>query len=100
MSTTAGQRSRPQRPTIISVAEHAGVSKSLASRALRGEVGVSQEKRDRVMRSAKALGYRLTSAARSLVAHDSGFWGWCSMILAMLTTPRSLTGLKRPHAKK
>ena len=75
MSTTAGQRSRPQRPTIISVAEHAGVSKSLASRALRGEVGVSQEKRDRVMRSAKALGYRLNSAARSLVAHDSGVLG-------------------------
>ena len=75
MSTSAPQKARSQRPTIISVAKHAGVSKSLASRALRGEVGVSQEKRDRVMRSAKELGYRLNSAARSLVAHDSGVLG-------------------------
>lgn len=73
MSTRA--LNRTQRPTIISVAKHAGVSKSLASRALRGEPGVSQEKRDRVLRVAKELGYRLNSAARSLVAHESGVLG-------------------------
>ena len=75
MSTTTTQPLRTQRPTIISVAEHAGVSKSLASRALRGEPGVSLEKRDRVLQAAQELGYRVNSAARSLVAHESGILG-------------------------
>ncbi len=75
MSTTTTHRLRTQRPTIISVAKRAGVSKSLASRALRGEPGVSAEKRELVLESAQELGYRLNSAARSLVAHESGVLG-------------------------
>lgn len=75
MSTTVSQPTRTQRPTIISVAKHAGVSKSLASRALRGEAGVSRENRQRVMEAAEELGYRLNSAARSLVARESGVLG-------------------------
>lgn len=54
------------RPTIVSVAERAGVSKSLASRALRGEPGVSQEKRERILTAAAELGYAPNLAARSL----------------------------------
>lgn len=75
MSATVEHNSWAPRPTIISVAERAGVSKSLASRALRGEVGVSQEKRERVMQAAEELGYRLNSAARSLVSDESGVLG-------------------------
>ena len=75
MSTTVEPKNWTPRPTIISVAKRAGVSKSLASRALRGEVGVSQENRDRVMQAAEELGYRLNSAARSLVARESGVLG-------------------------
>lgn len=75
MSTTVEHTSWASRPTIISVAQHAGVSKSLASRALRGETGVSQEKRDRVLQAAEELGYRLNSAARSLVSNESGILG-------------------------
>lgn len=63
------------RPTIISVAERAQVSKSLASRALRGEPGVSGESRRRVIEAAEALGYRLNSAARSLVRGESRVLG-------------------------
>ena len=75
MSSAVIQNPRTQRPTIISVAERAGVSKSLASRALRGESGVSPAKRERVLDAAQELGYRLNSAARSLVAHESGVLG-------------------------
>lgn len=63
------------RPTIISVAERAQVSKSLASRALRGDPGVSVESRRRVAEAAAELGYRLNSAARSLVRGESGIIG-------------------------
>ena len=43
--------------------------------ALRGETGVSSENRQRVLQAAQELGYRLNSAARSLVAHESGVLG-------------------------
>lgn len=64
-----------RRPTIIDVAEHAGVSKSLASRALRGDPGVSDRRRTQVLESASSLGYRTNSAARSLVRGKSGLIG-------------------------
>ncbi|MFC8304502.1 LacI family DNA-binding transcriptional regulator [Specibacter sp. NPDC057265] len=64
-----------RRPTIIDVARHAGVSKSLASRALRGDPGVSSGSRERVQQAAQELAYRLNSAARSLVRGVSGLIG-------------------------
>jgi DNA-binding LacI/PurR family transcriptional regulator len=66
---------RRGRATIIDVAAAAGVSKSLASRSLRGEPGVSEENRRRVSEAAESLGYRLNSAARSLVLGVSGLIG-------------------------
>lgn len=66
---------RKRRPTIIDVAQHAGVSKSLASRALRGDAGVSAENRAKVEHSATELRYRPNSAARSLVRGVSGLIG-------------------------
>ncbi|GGF47534.1 transcriptional regulator [Microbacterium sorbitolivorans] len=70
MSTPAGRA-----PTIIEVAARAGVSKSLASRALRGERGVADETRRRIHVAAAELGYRINSAARSLARGQSGIVG-------------------------
>src|SRR5436190_20614818 len=57
--------SRP--PTIKDVAERAGVSKSLVSRAMRGEDAVSARAREAVEAAAQELGYRPNAVARSLV---------------------------------
>ena len=65
----------PRRATIVDVARRAGVSKSLASRALRGEAGVSEASRHRISAAAEELGYRLNSPARALVQGASGLIG-------------------------
>lgn len=59
--------SRP--PTIIDVAALAGVSKSLVSMVLRGDPGVSETRRDAVVRAARELGYRPNRAAAILAGH-------------------------------
>jgi DNA-binding LacI/PurR family transcriptional regulator len=55
-----------QSPTIRGVAELAGVSKSLASLALRGAPHVSEAKRRAILDAAERLGYRPNATARSL----------------------------------
>jgi len=54
-------------PTIIDVAAHAGVSKSVVSRVMRGEASVSAASRSAVLAAAEELGYRANAVARSLV---------------------------------
>ncbi|WP_219419785.1 LacI family DNA-binding transcriptional regulator [Pseudonocardia nigra] len=54
------------RPTIRTVAERAGVSKSLVSLVLRDSPNVSQAKREAVLRVMDELGYRPNAAARTL----------------------------------
>ena len=54
-------------PTIIDVANAAGVSKSLVSLALGGKPGVKDETRDRIIDVARDLGYRRNHWASSLV---------------------------------
>jgi DNA-binding LacI/PurR family transcriptional regulator len=56
----------PRRPTIISVAERAGVSKSLVSLVMRGATNVSDESRRAVLQAAEELGYRPNLVARNL----------------------------------
>ncbi len=61
------EQSRQAQPTIDDVAELAGVSRAVASRALSHEKRpVSAEKRDRVLRAAAQLGYRVNLLAQSL----------------------------------
>ncbi len=68
MSTTqTPYRRRRPTPTILDVAERAGVSKSLVSRVLRGGERVSRLRQQAVLEAVAALGYRPNAAARSLV---------------------------------
>jgi LacI family transcriptional regulator len=60
--TTAGRAG----PTLKDVAKQAGVSTMSASRALRGDRGVTAATRDRVLEAARTLGYRSNEWARSL----------------------------------
>lgn len=55
-----------QRPTIADVARHAGVSKGLVSFALNGKSGVSAATRERILDSARELGWTPSLRARSL----------------------------------
>lgn len=51
-------------PTIIDVAERAGLSKSVVGRVLSGEGSVSSKSRDRVLKAASDLGYVVNAMAR------------------------------------
>ena len=64
-----------KQPTIVDVAERAGVSKSLVSLVMRDSNRVSQKSRSAVLEAARELGYRLNAAARSLVRQRSGVFG-------------------------
>lgn len=63
-------------PTIKDVSQHAGVSKSLVSRALRGEGSVRESTRQRILESAAELGYRAHAGARSLAGLRTGTLGF------------------------
>ncbi|XBH21012.1 substrate-binding domain-containing protein [Jonesiaceae bacterium BS-20] len=60
------EQARKSQPTIFDVAEHAGLSKSVVSRALANSYGVSEAARKRVSESAKALGYVHNAMAQGL----------------------------------
>ena len=55
-----------RRPTIADVAAHAGVSPGAVSFALNGRPGVGEATRERILASARELGWRPSHRARSL----------------------------------
>lgn len=76
MPSRSRPEDEPSRPsTLLDVARDAGVSRATASRALSGSTRVSPSTRERVLRSAGRLNYRVNSAARSLRTSKSGLVG-------------------------
>lgn len=75
---------RRQRPTIVDVAGHSGVSKSTVSNVIRGAANVSDETRRRVLRAVDELGYRPNALARHLVQQRTSTIG---VIVGDLTNP-------------
>ncbi|WP_311211327.1 MULTISPECIES: LacI family DNA-binding transcriptional regulator [unclassified Arthrobacter] len=55
-----------RRPTLMDVAEAAGVSRALVSIVMRGAPGAAESTRQRVLQAASDLGYRADSRARLL----------------------------------
>ncbi len=55
-----------RRPTLMDVAEAAGVSRALVSIVMRGAPGAAESTRQRVLQAANHLGYRADSRARLL----------------------------------
>jgi DNA-binding LacI/PurR family transcriptional regulator len=64
-----------KQPTIVDVAERAGVSKSLVSLVMRGSDRVSDSSRAAVLEASRELGYRPNAVARTLVRQRSGVFG-------------------------
>ncbi|MCW4351734.1 LacI family transcriptional regulator [Hoyosella sp. YIM 151337] len=55
-----------KRPTLVTVAQRAGVSTALASIVMRGAKGASDETRQRVLEAARTVGYQPDARARML----------------------------------
>ncbi|MEV6167956.1 LacI family DNA-binding transcriptional regulator [Streptomyces sp. NPDC051954] len=66
---------RPRNPTIIDVAERAGVSKSVVSRVVSGRGSVGEATRKRVLAAAQELGYVVNASARAMVARRTYTFG-------------------------
>src|ERR1700712_5352242 len=62
--STGGQARR--RPTMGDVADRVGVSRQAVGLVFRGDRGISQETRERILRAADELGYQPDVAAQSL----------------------------------
>ncbi|WEJ60093.1 LacI family DNA-binding transcriptional regulator [Devosia sp. FJ2-5-3] len=67
--------SRNRRPTIIDVAERAGVSKSTAARALAGSSNITEKTREKVVQAAEAVGYERNHLAVGMRSGRSGMLG-------------------------
>lgn len=76
--------SRNHRPTIIDVAERAGVSKSTAARALAGSSNITDDTRERVVKAAAAVGYERNHLA---VGMRSGRSGMLGLVIPDITNP-------------
>jgi len=66
---------RGKQATILDLAEHSGLSKSVVSRALRGQYGVSPDAQARVTAAVKELGYVSNAAAQNLSAYRTNTIG-------------------------
>ena len=68
-------KSRDRRPTIIDVAQVAGVSKSTVARALSDSPEVNDETRARVLKAVEATGYERNHLAVGMRSGRSGMLG-------------------------
>lgn len=86
----------PGRPTMRSVAEHAGVSHQTVSRVVNGDPTVTDPVRQRVVTSMSALGYRPSAGGRAMargrtevvglvIPHDPGFAFANDHLIRMMT---------------
>ena len=75
---------KKKKPTSFDVAKLANVHRSAVSRALSGKGRVSEETRERVMKAAQELGYRVNYLARGLHDQNSGLVG---LVASRLDTP-------------
>jgi DNA-binding LacI/PurR family transcriptional regulator len=75
---------KQKKPTSFDVARLANVHRSAVSRALSGKGRVSEETRERVIKAAQELGYRVNYLARSLHDQNSGLVG---IVASRLDTP-------------
>ena len=64
-------QSSPERPGILDVAAHAGVSHITVSRVINNHPRVNPDTRTRVLRALQQLGYQPNNAARALVTGRS-----------------------------
>lgn len=72
----SGNRTRRgKQATILDLAEHTGLSKSVVSRALRGQYGVSPDAQARVAAAVEELGYVSNAAAQNLSAYRTNTIG-------------------------
>jgi len=75
---------KKKKPTSFDVARLANVHRSAVSRALSGKGRVSEETRERVIKAAQELGYRVNYLARGLHDQNSGLVG---IVASRLDTP-------------
>ncbi|MEZ0115114.1 DNA-binding LacI/PurR family transcriptional regulator [Catenulispora sp. EB89] len=86
----------PARPTMRSVAEHAGVSHQTVSRVVNGDPTVTDAVRERVVTSMSELGYRPSAGGRAMargrtevvglvIPHDPGFAFANDHLIRMMT---------------
>ena len=94
---------RRRRTTSADVAAHAGVSRSAVSRTFTPGASVSTETRERVLRSAKELGYRRNALARSLTTNSTDLVavviGYLSSQYEPYFLSRLTAGLQRMHKR-
>lgn len=64
-----------KRPTLVDVADRAGVSRALVSIVMRGAAGAGAETRARVLAAAEEIGYRPDARARLLASGQSRLLG-------------------------
>ncbi|MCT8998795.1 LacI family DNA-binding transcriptional regulator [Chelativorans intermedius] len=71
----SGQEKPGRKPTSFDVARRAGVSRAAVSRTFTPNASVSPETREKVVKAAKELGYRVNYLARGLINRRSDFVG-------------------------
>ena len=77
-------KNRNRRPTIIDVAEKAGLSKSTVARVLAGSANISETARERVLKAVEATGYERNHLA---VGMRSGRSGMLGLVIPDITNP-------------